>query len=799
MAKITAYKFVNPGLSKDNSVATAAGKSTLAINRLGVTVESVSNTIADIATVSVLKDKLDKKKILFERRQDRLEKDRQAEESEEKYTRKDKVKDTGVLKKAAAKSKGAFSWISEFLGPIGSFFMDIGAFALTKELLDYLSDEENTKKLKTFLEKTFFVWDKLKEFGGNITKTVTDGMDAIFGKETTIEQRLEAFGKIALAIGGIGAILAAAGSLPARDRDLERNRNRNQRNTQRAANAAQSGNAARRFSRTTSTGNQIATQGRQYQQNLNRIVRPGQTPAGIRQPVRPSRLAGFKANLQTGTANIPVSPGLQKAAYRVGPQAQKLARGASMAAKNAMGRIPFAGALISGIYTYFEDVDPMDGEPDKKLDKALFTSGGTALGGLLGSLIPIPVLGTALGAILGEYVGELFYILIKGDGIGAVGEKLKKDIQKLFEAGKLFAGWAGDGFGRFMEGMPKINIFGKKVPDPFFMINPLNVIDKVKLISKAFFSRDTMNLNDKKVGDKVTIGGQEKYFAGDNYGFQSLEAYNKLVEDGVLPHPAGEAPPMGKSGGGLVQPQEMFLGGVVKGISKAVSGIGKTVSKVVNNPIVRTAASFIPGAGPIMAGIGAISGLASGNPMGAIMGGLNMIPGMSGIMSQVGNFMSGPLGQIGSSLLSGNFMGAAMQGLGMIGGPIGSIGQSFLSGGIGNAISTGAGLLGDHLGVPSGMIGVAKAALSGGDMTQGLAETAAQVGIDPKIIGAVRRTGNELSQGGLSERFIMQEAVEFLPIPIVMKELQLVPQAVPINTSNNVVSGGPSSLTQRMQ
>ena len=804
MAKITAYKFVNPGLSKDNSVATAAGKSTLAINRLGVTVESVSNTIADIATVSVLKDKLEKKKILFERRQDRLEKDRQAEESEEKYTRRDKVKDTGVLKKAAAKSKGAFSWISEFLGPIGSFFMDIGAFALTKELLDYLSDEENTKKLKTFLEKTFFVWDKLKEFAGDITQTVTDGMDAIFGKETTIEERLEAFGKIALAIGGIGALLTAAGSLP----DFNRNRNldRTQKNLQRASTATSAAQNAQRFSsiaRSTAAGNARNISGALYRAQLDRVVRPGQLTSGLTMGPAPgtfaNKMQGFRANLQTGTANIPLSPGLQKAAYQAGPRAQQIAAKASSAAKNLMGRIPFMGALMSGIYTYFEDVDPMDGEPDRNLDKALFKAGGTALGGLLGSFIPIPVLGTALGAILGEYVGELFYILIKGDGIGAVGEKLKKDIAKLFEAGKLFVGWAGDGFQRFMEGAPKINIFGRKVPDPFFMINPLNVVDKVKLIAKAFFSRDTMNLDNKKIGEKVIIDGQDKYFAGDDYGFQSLEAYNKLLDEGVMPHPVGEAPPKGASNGGLVQPQEMFLGGVVKGISKAVSGIGKTVSKVVNNPIVQTAASFIPGAGPIMAGIGAISGLASGNPMGAIMGGLNMIPGMSGIMSQVGNFMSGPLGQIGSSLLSGNFMGAAMQGLGMIGGPIGSIGQSFLSGGIGNALSTGAGLLGDHLGVPSGMIGVAKAALSGGDMTQGLAETAAQVGIDPKIIGAVRRTGNELSQGGLSERFIMQEAVEFLPIPIVMKELQLVPQAVPINTSNNVVSGGPSSLTQRMQ
>ena len=106
-------------------------------------------------------------------------------------------------------------------------------------------------------------------------------------------------------------------------------------------------------------------------------------------------------------------------------------KAASVTAKNIMGRIPFLGALISGIYTYFEDVDPVDGKPDKKLDKVLFTTSGTALGGFLGSFIPIPFIGTALGALLGEYVGELFYALIRGGGINAVTEKLKKDITGL--------------------------------------------------------------------------------------------------------------------------------------------------------------------------------------------------------------------------------------------------------------------------------------------------------------------------------------------------------------------------------
>ncbi|AIX17660.1 hypothetical protein Syn7803C67_8 [Synechococcus phage ACG-2014b] len=781
MANITAYKLVSPEVSQKSTVVNAINLNTYAVNNLGVAVTSIANTIGDLRGINTEKSKIDKKNLLIERRQERLEKDKQAENSEEISKGKPNKKDESKLKLGLKKTtKGAFGWLQNFLGPLGSLLLDLGAFALTKKVLDYFSDEENQIKIKTFLERSQFVFDKISELSGDITSKVSDGLDFIFGKETTIEQRLEAFGKIALAIGGMGAILLAANALPfGRDRDLNRNRNRNNnaRNAQRGTNAFQSG--ARSFSRpagfmprSDAAGNQIAGRGSLYRQNLNRVVRPGQLTSGLTQPARPSRMAGFRANLQTGTANVPLSPGLQRAAFKAGPRAAKIARASSAAAKNAMGRIPFIGALIAGIYTYFEDIDPLDGKPDRNLSKALFVAGGTALGGLLGSFIPIPILGTALGAILGEYVGELMYILIKGDGPGAVGAKLKKDIQKLFEAGKLFVGWAGDGFSRLLDGFPKMNIFGQKVPDPFFMINPMNMLDKAKLIGKAFFSRDTMNLDDKKVGEKVTIDGQEKYFAGDDYGFQSLEAYNKLVKDGVLPHPAGEAPPIGKSSGGLVQPQQMFLGGVVKGIGNAIKGvtggIGKAVGSVVNNPIVRSVASFIPGAAPIMAGIGMASNIMQGNfNMGDILGAAgSFIPGF-------GAAMSSPLGQIGQSILSGNYMGAMDQGLSMVT---------------------------SSLGIPSAISGIAKAAITGGDMSAGIAETAAQVGVDPKIIGAVSRGNDALSQGGLSERYVMQEAIEFLPVPIVIKEFQLIPQAVPINnSSSNAVHSGTSTLTQRMQ
>ena len=88
------------------------------------------------------------------------------------------------------------------------------------------------------------------------------------------------------------------------------------------------------------------------------------------------------------------------------------------------GRIPIVGPLIVGVSSL------LAGEG---IGKALFKAFGAALGGFLGSFIPIPVLGTILGEMVGTYVGDLVHTLIMGGGIGALGERLKKDIGAALE------------------------------------------------------------------------------------------------------------------------------------------------------------------------------------------------------------------------------------------------------------------------------------------------------------------------------------------------------------------------------
>jgi len=169
-------------------------------------------------------------------------------------------------------------------------------------------------------------------------------------------------------------------------------------------------------------------------------------------------------------------------------------KGLSKMAKGV--RIPIVGPLLAALTSYLAD---------GKWDKALFIGVGTALGEMLGTAIPIPVLGTLLGGAIGYYVGDLLYTLFRGGGAGAVLNKLKEDLKKVFNVGKAIFDWSKMGFGRLIEGIPKIGVGKFKGPNPAWLINPANIVDKVKLIGKAFFSRDPMKEEkDKKDKEKKT-------------------------------------------------------------------------------------------------------------------------------------------------------------------------------------------------------------------------------------------------------------------------------------------------------
>ena len=90
----------------------------------------------------------------------------------------------------------------------------------------------------------------------------------------------------------------------------------------------------------------------------------------------------------------------------------------------------------------------LSGDPPKQI---LFKAMGAALGGLAGSFIPIPVLGTILGEMVGEFAGDLFYTLLSGGGVEGVVEKVKKKATQILQGGKVAAKWLGGGIMRFLK------------------------------------------------------------------------------------------------------------------------------------------------------------------------------------------------------------------------------------------------------------------------------------------------------------------------------------------------------------
>jgi len=142
------------------------------------------------------------------------------------------------------------------------------------------------------------------------------------------------------------------------------------------------------------------------------------------------------------------------AAKIFGPAAKVVApaiKGAMTTVKGFFGKIPIIGPIIVGL------VSLLSGEP---LGQALFKTFGAAIGGMLGTFIPIPVVGTLIGEALGVFVGDLLYHLIVKRDPKAAFKMLKDTIMGIFKGGKAIFNWFAGGFSRFYQGIPKL-----KIPD----------------------------------------------------------------------------------------------------------------------------------------------------------------------------------------------------------------------------------------------------------------------------------------------------------------------------------------------
>ena len=124
------------------------------------------------------------------------------------------------------------------------------------------------------------------------------------------------------------------------------------------------------------------------------------------------------------------------------------------------------------------------GEP---IGQAVFKGLGAALGGLLGSFIPIPVIGTILGETIGVLVGDMMYSLILGGGAAEAGAKFMTALKTALDVGGLIVNFFKEGFGRFFKDFPTVDV-------PNFL--PFDAIPKAIATVFPFFDKD----KDGKVG-----------------------------------------------------------------------------------------------------------------------------------------------------------------------------------------------------------------------------------------------------------------------------------------------------------
>ena len=697
MAKIEAYKFVNPGvLTAKTPAVVAARQSLLASNRLGKTITGLGNEVVDINKITNLRLKIADRAEIAERRAKRKAQDQEAEALQESVAgrknlsdyfnqqSKKKLRKGSVKGNIGAMFKGAFGWIQPLLQPFIDMFVKIGALAFMNELLKWASDEENIKKMELFFCKAEFVFKKIYGFGKWIIKdNLIDGFNKLFGSDETFLGRVEGLGKLMTGVIGLRYLMAPwklitdilnmlniiTGKGPKGKPGTPKNKpGKNFRPKVTTSQGASAGplRGIREFFRkfkpkpkptvSGQTGNWFSnlfkkkpkvTQSGQgnFLSNLFK-KKPNITQSGA----KGNWLSNlFKGNKTTTSGVKPPSFSAPKVTTGMGGVKPNLLT----KSKSLLSKIK-PGQVVSGV---------------KGLGIGLVAD--YAINSVADALITKPI-ENATNKRREKKVNEKFLEL----GSEGVVEYYEKALAE--ENSKKGLNWWQNGltlgYGNIFVGPSK-----PKVEDLTYKLN----------YAKSITSNQEENLKSLFVQPK-----EEKKKKGlFGWGFLGLNKGGRLPNFFL---------------GGLFKGIKRAVSGVVNTVGKVVSGVVNTVTNVVSNPIVSTALSFIPGVGPIVGAINAVSNLAQGNILGAITSGIgaignfaninsvnainqpdwmvnlrfskfgkglsnlyfkgaNIFDKASGFLSNaVGAITDSRIGKIGMKLLSGNMGGAIGEVVGMI-------------------------------------------------------------------------------------------------------------------------------------
>ena len=161
---------------------------------------------------------------------------------------------------------------------------------------------------------------------------------------------------------------------------------------------------ALRSPRSDARGNQIATRGREYRQQLSRVGTPN-----LKQ-TRPGSIASkFKsaaANLQTGTL-LPRGAAAQRKLFGAFMKSKAGLKVISGFFKPILKRIPIIGGLIDFALNYFVFKQPLERSALKAIGATIFGALGAAVGSIGGP--GGTFVGGVLGGLAGDMAGDLIY------------------------------------------------------------------------------------------------------------------------------------------------------------------------------------------------------------------------------------------------------------------------------------------------------------------------------------------------------------------------------------------------------
>jgi len=86
-----------------------------------------------------------------------------------------------------------------------------------------------------------------------------------------------------------------------------------------------------------------------------------------------------------------------------------------------------------------------------------------------------------------------------------------------------------------------------------------------------------------------------------------------------------------------------------------------------------------------------------------------------------------------------------------------------------------------------------------GNYSEAIQQIGSEIGVDPKVLGMAKNVSQNWSKdGGISQEYIMNTALDFIPIPVIVEKINTIPTPVPINIDSNDVQGALTGLMSRM-